>query len=550
MNDRLRKRKDEASSLMLKGKFEKALELFEEIVRVDTADLATQLQCGHVLRKLKRDPEAISYYVRVAKAYSDDSMTLKAIAACKLALEIEPDHVQTNDLLKSLYDKRSGGSSGSSAQKTLSASLTKATPAAGSEKAAEVKPLAAITPVKIAAASQVATPPKSSPPPVAATPLRPSTPVTPATSANTRDAVSPSPPVKSAPAVQPIALSDSGPVAPSIVTPKVELSPLPEGYDSFEYDALVSDTLAHDPLDVTIDLPAFEAADADMELALADEAQSLPEIPLFSDLPRPAFARLVDQMQVRTVSVGDVIIREGDTGTSMFIISQGAVRIWKKLKDNKDVAVARLAEGAFFGEISLLTDAPRTATVTADEESIIFEVNREAIEDVIEHFPSVRNMLLRFYRSRLVAQLIAASPALASLNKEHRVEIVQKFVYREVPQDRVVLKQGQIGDGLYMVVTGRLQVLRTVGAEQLHVADLKPGDIFGEMSLLNHEPINADVIAQTKCIVLRMSRGNFLELASVYPQFLADLSDISTQRGLALEELEKTLDIQHAKLKL
>ena len=92
------------------------------------------------------------------------------------------------------------------------------------------------------------------------------------------------------------------------------------------------------------------------------------------------------------------------------------------------------------------------------------------------------------------------------------------------------------------MVTGSVEVARHVGQERHVVAELKPGDIFGEMSLIKNEPCSADVKALTPSIVLRMAKQHFLDLASTYPQFLADLAALSAKRTDALFELENALN--------
>jgi CRP-like cAMP-binding protein len=67
---------------------------------------------------------------------------------------------------------------------------------------------------------------------------------------------------------------------------------------------------------------------------------------------------------IKTYQDGEVIVKEGSSGTEMYIISTGAVRVTKLMND-KEVELARLDRGDFFGEMSLLENVPRSATVTA-----------------------------------------------------------------------------------------------------------------------------------------------------------------------------------------
>src|SRR4051812_18839431 len=106
MADKLRKLKDEAAKLVQKGKLDKALEAYQEILKEDATDLTAQLKCGDILRKMERGPEAIACYSRVAQVYAEDGLLLKAIAACKLILEIDQGHTDTQKMLADLYAKK------------------------------------------------------------------------------------------------------------------------------------------------------------------------------------------------------------------------------------------------------------------------------------------------------------------------------------------------------------------------------------------------------------------------------------------------------------
>src|ERR1700761_7310236 len=108
MSDKLRKLKDEAAQLVQKGKLDKALAVYEEVLEADSGDITARLKCGDILRKMGQADRAIHQYIAVAKVYAEDGLLLKAIAACKLILEIDPQHTDTQKILADLYAKKSG----------------------------------------------------------------------------------------------------------------------------------------------------------------------------------------------------------------------------------------------------------------------------------------------------------------------------------------------------------------------------------------------------------------------------------------------------------
>ncbi|MEE8408019.1 MAG: cyclic nucleotide-binding domain-containing protein [Myxococcota bacterium] len=406
MADKLRKLKDEAAKLVQKGKLDKALKVYRDVLELDTDDLTAQLKCGDILRKLERGPEAIESYTKVAETYAADGLLLKGAAACKLILEIDPQHTATQKMLADLYAKKTG------------------------------RAAAMGLPVSM-----------------------------------------PQPDVPTA--------ADEDVVF-------VEEKPVPE---------------------------------------------ELPTIPLFSDLPKNAFIQLLEEMKMRPTLPGEAIIREGDVDDSMFIISHGKVKITKTTDTGAEIVLAHLGDGAFFGEMALLSESPRTASVIAEEETLLFEVSRKALDEVVKNFSSVKHILLRFYRQRLLANLMATSPIFRPLDIEQRKSLIERFKSREVPANEKILEEGQKGDGLYMLLSGRVEVSKKGNGKRQVLAHLKEGDVFGEMSLLSNKPVSANIKTIKKSIVLKLPRRIFSEIVSTHPQLLAHISELSSERAKTTEAI-------------
>ncbi|MBI3179014.1 MAG: cyclic nucleotide-binding domain-containing protein [Deltaproteobacteria bacterium] len=264
-----------------------------------------------------------------------------------------------------------------------------------------------------------------------------------------------------------------------------------------------------------------------------------PVFPLFSDLPKNAFIQLLEQMQMRTLAPGETAIREGDAGDAMFIISSGQVKVTKTAESGGEVVLARLSDGAFFGEMALLSDSPRSASVLAEEETLLFQVSRQVLDDVVKGFPSVKNVLLRFYRQRLLATLMATSPIFKPLPAEDRKALIEKFKAREVAANETVLAEGKTSDGLYMLLSGRLAVSKAGAGGPQVLAHLKEGDVFGEMSLLGNQPASASIRTLRKSVVLLLARKTFDEVVAAHPQLLQHIKALSAERGKTTEAILK-----------
>jgi CRP-like cAMP-binding protein len=86
---------------------------------------------------------------------------------------------------------------------------------------------------------------------------------------------------------------------------------------------------------------------------------------------------------------GEVIIRQGEPGQSLYLIQSGEVVVTAAMNGQSPVEINRLGSTAFFGEMSLLTGAARSATVTAQTECRLLEVDKAAFESVLRAHPEL-----------------------------------------------------------------------------------------------------------------------------------------------------------------
>jgi CRP-like cAMP-binding protein len=93
------------------------------------------------------------------------------------------------------------------------------------------------------------------------------------------------------------------------------------------------------------------------------------------------------------------IVREGEPGDAIFIVAEGEVRVTTRSRD-RSIELAKMGRAACFGEVSLLSGQPRTATVTALTDVVTLVLERTAMEEVFREYPKVRRMLDAVVRGR------------------------------------------------------------------------------------------------------------------------------------------------------
>jgi cAMP-dependent protein kinase regulator len=131
-------------------------------------------------------------------------------------------------------------------------------------------------------------------------------------------------------------------------------------------------------------------------------SRPVPKSPLFevlSDVEREA---IVKEMELETHDEGSVILNEGDPGTSMYLIASGEVKVFTRGTANNSgsLYLARLGEGDFFGEVSVLSGKPRTATITASQRTELLRLDKDKLDGVLSKHPGIRKVLDEFYRKR------------------------------------------------------------------------------------------------------------------------------------------------------
>ncbi len=121
--------------------------------------------------------------------------------------------------------------------------------------------------------------------------------------------------------------------------------------------------------------------------------------------------QLAADHEARTYAAGEPIIRQGDAGESMFIVLEGRVEVSVRTDDGRVVPVRELAVGDYFGELSLLTGAPRSATVTATTETRVLEVAAAAVRTILEQQPELVERLGEEMQRRLAQRQEAIAEA-------------------------------------------------------------------------------------------------------------------------------------------
>lgn len=122
--------------------------------------------------------------------------------------------------------------------------------------------------------------------------------------------------------------------------------------------------------------------------------------PLFEDFNDDELLAVIRGLRLLSFDAGDIILTEGEPGQSLFVLTTGTVKVFVRDPSGRNVALVPLGEGAFFGEIATLSGRPRSATVTAASRCELLELDKAALDAILEVHPRVRDVLEEHYIAR------------------------------------------------------------------------------------------------------------------------------------------------------
>ena len=255
---------------------------------------------------------------------------------------------------------------------------------------------------------------------------------------------------------------------------------------------------------------------------------SLPPSPLFSDIDEKAFERVIQILKRREILAGEIVCEEGTPGDSIFLISEGEMTVSCRDSKGHPTELATLHAGDFFGEFGYFSDQRRHASVRARSECVALEMARSDLNLLCQSMPQVNEVLVSFYRKRLLATLLAKSRIFRPLSSEARELLSKKFQRQDFKPGDTVMQEGDEGDALYLIQEGQLDVTTKKDGRDVELASLREGDFCGEFSVFSGTKRTATVRAKTSAKLLRLSKQDALSVLTMHddvPRILKEIYD-------------------------
>jgi cAMP-dependent protein kinase regulator len=193
---------------------------------------------------------------------------------------------------------------------------------------------------------------------------------------------------------------------------------------------------------------------------------------LFKNIDEEQFADVVNAMAEKRVKAGETIITQGGIGDYFYVVETGALDVFVSRNGAAPIKVTDYGPNGSFGELALMYNAPRAATVVATQDSVLWALDRVTFRRILmENTSRKRRMYERFLEDL---------PLLTSLEPYERHKIADALESVTFNDGDVVIRQGDVGDAFYIIESGEAVVTQTDNNGVEHVMhDLKKGDYFG-----------------------------------------------------------------------
>jgi cAMP-dependent protein kinase regulator len=223
---------------------------------------------------------------------------------------------------------------------------------------------------------------------------------------------------------------------------------------------------------------------------------------LFTSLEPQQLSVIIDAMSEKHVKAGDDVITQGAEGDFFYVIDSGKLDVLKGLGDAA-VKVFEYNEKGSFGELALMYNAPRAATVRATTDGVLFYVDRATFRHVV--------VQAQRRRADLLEHFIAKVPLFSSLTKNERSLIADSLITHTHGKGNIIIKEGDAGDSFFLVGDGKASVTRPVSGVQKEVAVIGEGDFFGERALMTVECTRSATVTAVDgdCQVAILDRAGF-----------------------------------------
>ena len=233
---------------------------------------------------------------------------------------------------------------------------------------------------------------------------------------------------------------------------------------------------------------------------------------LTKKLSDDAINTLIAAFQKKIFKQEEVIIKYGDDGKEYFVLESGVLQCQVFDEETKEITFTKtITEGNAFGELALLYQTPRSATITALTDCATWILDQMTFKTVImSSAVKERNIRLNFLDNIKV---------FGKMSRYEKIKLLDGLQVQYFEIDNVIVKEGDVGEYFYIIEEGDVECIKEEGQEVIR--ELHPGDYFGELALIESEQKRTlTVKAKSDCKLLVLNRDTFFRVLGSFSNYL------------------------------
>lgn len=205
---------------------------------------------------------------------------------------------------------------------------------------------------------------------------------------------------------------------------------------------------------------------------------------MFNTLTESDFKKVLNAFEIILFNEDETVIKEGDSGDKLFMVKNGILDCYKILND-KNTYLKSYIEGDTFGELALLYNVPRQASIYAKTAASLYSLDRTTFNYIVKN-ASIKN------RERYI-RILENIELFKVLNKIEIDKIADCLTVKKYNKGSKVIEKGDIGNSFFIITSGNLKAVK----DDLIVFEYNNEGYFGELSLINNEPRACDIIVES-----------------------------------------------------
>lgn len=226
---------------------------------------------------------------------------------------------------------------------------------------------------------------------------------------------------------------------------------------------------------------------------------------MFSSLEDKEKEIVLNAMEEVKLGTGDEVIKQGDDGNVLFVVYSGKLSCHRVMKPGENPTYLKdYGPGECFGELALLYNCPRAATIRAEEDSVCYSLDRDCFNSIVKESTIKKRERYETFLGKV--------DLLSGLSAYEKGQVADCLTLEKFKTGDKIITEGEPGQKFYLIESGTAQATKNEDGNEKVVFEHNENDYFGELALLNNEPRKATITCTSDVVVASIDRKAFIRL--------------------------------------